>query len=427
MGSKSQQQAPPKPEQGAKSGTNNVYLTGQNDTLSFNPYSQGGVANDPRLGFKIGDQRSMDTLGPSVSRFAPPDQQALATSLTPQWQGGAPGMGNISIDNLKDPGWIDQNLDLSRFGINRGTVAANIGTGDNQQLARYNPQTGMLDATVQGFNEDAYLKDNPDVAAAVNSGQFGSGREHFFQYGQNEGRGAQALQQAAANATATDPGINGIDPTGGGTQSGSWLDMLMGNRKAVEDALYGQATSRLDPMFAQREDRLRQQMANKGLPLGYQPGGEYTGANAEFDQLGRDRTDAYNDAIYRSILGGGQEESRQIGNILGIQGQDFNQGLASAQLSNAARAQNFNENLTVRNQQLNELNSLFGGSFNPSPSYVNTPGVDVSQFYQMLQNAQMGNARNNAAGKGGVTDLIGGLGAAAIGAPSGGWFSKMFG
>lgn len=410
----------PKKTAGPKSG--NAYLTGQNEQMTFNPFSQGGVANDPRLGFKVGDQRSMDTLNPSVSRFAPQDQQALANSLAPQWQGGAPGQGQISIDNLNDPGWIDKNLDLSRYGINRGTMAANIGTGDNQQMVRFDPTSRNLVADVQGFNEDAYLKDNPDVAKAVQGGQFGSGREHFFQYGQNEGRGKTPQEElAAAMSGQSDPGVNGIDPTGGGMQSGSWLDALMGNRKAVEDAIYGQATSRLDPMFAQREDRLRQSMANKGLPLGYQPGGEYTGANAEFDQFGRDKNDAYNQAIYSSIMGGGQEESRQIGNILGIQGQDFNQGLASAQLANQARQQNFGENMQTRQQQLAELYALGGGGYTQPASFVNSPGVDVSQYYQMLQNAQMGNAQNNAAGKGGMTSLLGSLGSAAIMASSREW------
>jgi hypothetical protein len=43
-------------------------------------------------------------------------------------------------------------------------------------------------ATVQNFDEAAYLRANPDVAAAVSAGEFGSGRDHFEHHGQAEGR-----------------------------------------------------------------------------------------------------------------------------------------------------------------------------------------------------------------------------------------------
>ena len=43
-------------------------------------------------------------------------------------------------------------------------------------------------ATVDTFDEAAYLRANPDVAAAVSSGDYASGREHFDRFGQKEGR-----------------------------------------------------------------------------------------------------------------------------------------------------------------------------------------------------------------------------------------------
>ncbi len=38
------------------------------------------------------------------------------------------------------------------------------------------------------FDEASYLRANPDVAAAVQAGQFKSGRQHYDKYGRNEGR-----------------------------------------------------------------------------------------------------------------------------------------------------------------------------------------------------------------------------------------------
>ena len=38
------------------------------------------------------------------------------------------------------------------------------------------------------FDEASYLRANPDVAAAVQAGQFKSGWQHYEKYGRNEGR-----------------------------------------------------------------------------------------------------------------------------------------------------------------------------------------------------------------------------------------------
>ena len=391
---------------GAKAGatgtpTGNRYLTGASETMTLDPY------RDARFKTRIGEDRPLD-LGYL-------DPSGKATDQQRAWLGadgygrGAGQMGTY-ISDFEDPAFLSANVDLGNLGVRRGTLRAGPRSVEGQ-LVRYDPATGMVKAELEGFDEARYLADNPDVAQAVGGGQFGSGREHFFRYGQAEGRGATpAEEMAAALADAQ----SGTPAAASAPEPPGYAEMLAGNLQAVEDALYGRAASRLDPAFAQREDRLRQTLANRGLPLGYQGAGEFTGANAELDQLARDRSDAYNDAIYRAIGGAGAEQSRMIGDVLRVQGQDFSQGLAAAQLANAARAQNFGENQAVRNQQLQELASLFGAQFAPQPTYVNVPGVDVGQYYQMLQNAQMQNAQNAQAGKGGATQLAGNLAAAAI-------------
>jgi hypothetical protein len=40
------------------------------------------------------------------------------------------------------------------------------------------------------YNEQTYLSDNPDVAAAVSAGKFPDGFIHWLEYGQYEGRTA---------------------------------------------------------------------------------------------------------------------------------------------------------------------------------------------------------------------------------------------
>ena len=46
-----------------------------------------------------------------------------------------------------------------------------------------------------GWVEQAYLDENPDVAAAVRSGKFESGWQHYLLHGIEEGRGGVTLVQ----------------------------------------------------------------------------------------------------------------------------------------------------------------------------------------------------------------------------------------
>lgn len=73
----------------------------------------------------------------------------------------------------------------------------------------------------------------------------------------------------------------------------------MGNgdaaRQQAIDASYGQMSSRLDPMWNQREDRMRTQLLNQGLD----PGSE--AYDTGMANLGRERNDAYTSALNASI------------------------------------------------------------------------------------------------------------------------------
>lgn len=76
------------------------------------------------------------------------------------------------------------------------------------------------------------------------------------------------------------------------------------DKQRVEQALYAQAMSRLDPMWQQRQADLQTQLANQGITLG-------SGAfDTSVGQFGRDRNDAYNAALYSAIIGGGAEQTR---------------------------------------------------------------------------------------------------------------------
>lgn len=83
------------------------------------------------------------------------------------------------------------------------------------------------------------------------------------------------------------------------------------DRQRMEDAVYGKAAGTLDQRYKTETDAFNQQMANQGVDIGSE---RYRREKALFDQS---RNEAYNDARYRAILAGGDEQSRLFG--LGLQ------------------------------------------------------------------------------------------------------------
>lgn len=150
----------------------------------------------------------------------------------------------------------------------------------------------------------------------------------------------------------------------------------------ASNAAYGQETSRLDPMWAQREEQQRSQLAAQGLD----PGSEaFTKAMGDFN---RGRNDAYQSALNSSI-GLGQSAA----------GQMFNQ-------SSAARNQRLSEMLLGRQMPLQMLQGLgqFTGQSGVSPDQgLQAAGMQGAQDWmrylqQQQQQADLG---------GGIGGLIG--------------------
>jgi hypothetical protein len=178
----------------------------------------------------------------------------------------------------------------------------------------------------------------PDFAAAAEK-QAASGRINtpFASWdGQSLGF-ADPLAQGAGNLMGQ-IGNQGPLPTGDAA------------RQQAIDAAYGQAQSRLDPMFGQREEALRARLANQGLDPGSQA------ADAAMGNFGRERTDAYTQALANAI---GQGTS--AGNAI------FQQGVQGQQLPYS---------------QLSQLAGLLQGNSAPQTQYLNAVGAG----YQGQQN-----------------------------------------
>lgn len=238
-------------------------------------------------------------------------------------------------------------------------------------------------------------------------------------------------------------------------------------RKAAENAVYQQATSRLDPRFQQEEQSLETKLANQGLSAN---SAAYENAKRQFSQ---GKNDAYNQAQYSAIQAGEQAAQGQFGrqlqqgqfanqaagqmygqnlgaaqfyndaNLAGMQArnaaqqqqfgqnaaqaqffnqamnQGFNQQLASNQMDNQARNQGLQERAYVQNQPINQLTGLLSLGQVQGPQGIQyTPSqvanTDVTGAYGLQQQAYQSAANRAAQQNSGLMGGLFSLGAAAL-------------
>jgi hypothetical protein len=138
------------------------------------------------------------------------------------------------------------------------------------------------------------------------------------------------------------------------------LDPQQARDQAI-GAAYGQATSRLDPQFQQREQAMRAQLVNQGLD----PTSE--AFRTELDTFNRGRNDAYGSAMNSAIMQGTEAGNAlfrqgldQNAQHLGAQNQMFGQSVARDQMNLGAQNQFFGQGLAANNQALSTQGQMFG-------------------------------------------------------------------
>ncbi len=171
----------------------------------------------------------------------------------------------------------------------------------------------------------------------------------------------------------------------GANQSGFLKDYLgeiwNPDTSAIEGRLNELGSQRLDPRFAQEEDRLRTRLANQGVTAGSEA------YNREMTALGQTKNDAYNSLM--------------------LQG----------------RGQAFGELQAQRNQPINEISALLSGSqvSNPNVQMMQPQGAattDVAGLINANYGQRMDAWKTNQANK---QSLLGGLFGLGAGALSGGY------
>lgn len=170
----------------------------------------------------------------------------------------------------------------------------------------------------------------------------------------------ESLQQQAAQAMGTPFSLSGLPSLTDGAQA----------REQAINAAYGSATSRLDPAFQQREEQTRLRLQQQGLV----PGSE--AFERELSALGRERTDAYGQAM-NSAIGQGAQAGQAL----------FNQSLAGRQnaLSEALRqrGQAFSELGGL--QGLSQQQGFIGAGMAQAPDFLQAAGMQGAQDWGRYQ------------------------------------------
>lgn len=203
-----------------------------------------------------------------------------------------------------------------------------------------------------------------------------------------------------------DMGLFGFDVGGGGFGGGNAADSA---RRSVEDATFQRLMNVAQPQFDRAENRLRQNLANRGQPIA-----AGTAGGDEFGIFEEARQKAITDASLASLLAGADEYARQVGLAQGVRGQLFG------------------ERQGVRNQNFNELAALLGGQqviSGGSNFQLPNPGDAADAANASRIAASQNAARQQSAGLGGLFGLASAAlpflfgpagGAAALGGVGGG-------
>jgi hypothetical protein len=154
--------------------------------------------------------------------------------------------------------------------------------------------------------------------------------------------GSQAWTQGPDGKWSLSTGFGGqLGGASSGLQ-GMWADNVqkgLGDGAAAREqainAAYGQAASRLDPQWSQREEQMKSQLVNQGLDQTSQA------YRDEMDRFGQQRTDAYGSAMNNAIGQGTQAQQatfqQNLASFLApLQGMQGMQGLLNGPSFNTA-------------------------------------------------------------------------------------------
>lgn len=239
-------------------------------------------------------------------------------------------------------------------------------TQSNQQTAAYNAALNRV-STYTPYGNQVYSQTGTDSTGAPTWRSDISLAPEAQQQLDNELKQNNAISGLSQNLT---------------DQIGSSINTPMSDQAtsndAARNAYYSKATAFLDPQYNNMQNDLNATLANKGVVEGSEA------YNRAQDELGRQRTLAYNTASNDAITQGQTAQQQALANAI-----------------------------TLKNQPINQLSAIRGGTQIQNPSFPTTPGssaagTDISGLINQNYQNKLSAYNNSMSG-------LFGLGSAAIG------------
>lgn len=294
---------------------------------------------------------------------------------SPDYRGAAEEAGESSREVTRDQTFANRPEQYTPWGFTNWDPYQDVDPSSGEDVTRWRQTTGLTDELqdilnkqigVQGARSQTALDLTNRMAGEFNApinweGLSGMGEVPYEQFTRPEG-----VQR-------------GLD-YGGVSQIGDPYQ----TRQRAEDAVYGQAESRLSPRFEQQRQAMEVKLRNQGL------GPEDQAYKAQMSAIDQQETDAYNQAQF-SAVGAGREESGQMfgqqlarrqqgvgevgaqgtffnqaaqqsfGQNLAANQQNYGQAMESSKYANQIRQQQITEALTRRGSSLNEIQAILQG------------------------------------------------------------------
>lgn len=387
-----------------------------------------------------------------------------ANQVTPYgsmtWAQGGSGYDKTGYDNAlkawQDAGGMGMRPEQSGFGYNPDawtstvTLDPRIQSLLDSSLATSQGLQGAIDSSLSNTTNTLASPLNTPQSVDVNGIRTGvNGRYTGLQPSLEGATGLAAIgREGVAGQLARLQNLYGQDFNYNSAPDMPTADEA--TRQRVEDALYGRATSRLDPRFNQAQDQLNSSLAAQGITQGSEA------YNRELQNFGNTRNDAYSSAMNDAISGSDDAMQRLFNMGLQARQQGVNEantlrtlptqeaaalagisngldtasrnwyGAETAQETakdnstanqfNMERMNNqdqFNNTVAVRNQILNELNALRTGAQAQTPQFGSTNSgaqVGASPIAQSVYNSYQGDLANYNSQVDSNNSMLGGLG-----------------
>lgn len=309
------------------------------------------------------------------------------TPKAPDYAAAAQEQAQSSKEVTNMQTWANRPDQVTPFGSTTWNPSATVDPATGQNVTKWTQNTNLT----------------PETQAALDS---------QMRLTQGRSQLGESMMSRAQTEYGT-PMDWGKMPQGGGTVQAGQLQKNLDfsgapsvssgadTRNRAEDAIYQRATSRLDPQFQQQEGDIRSRLYGQGLREGD------AAFQREMDNFGRTKNDAYQGAMDQSIIGGGQEATREFGMdsarrsmYTGEQAQQANfgnsatsqqQGLdtQAGAYNTQQRQQAITEEMQRRGFSLNEINALISGQQVGMPGMPSFSNAAASQGVQALQAAQL--------------------------------------